>query len=627
MRQYITQKFILPKEVEAIFSDNKKYIIPSSREELFKLAMGDKSDIFEVGYDVPNKGYVVEATVANCKNGLAVNYPEKYMRKREPNCMLISDNLSTDKEQYKERMGEEFNDTRAKTLDWLKNQDLIVMPFLAGDPEHGGYPSLLISPANTGFFAAALLDLQGFISKDELDKNYETFKPYSIIYVAPTFRHTNFNGKQVVVHNRLENLHEVFSYNLYPGPSAKKGVYGVLLNIGEQEGWVTLHSSAVKVILPRKNVLTIMHEGASGSGKSEMSEQIHTDVNGKTIFGTNTVSGEKLKIKLNAGSKIRPVTDDMTFCHPKFQKNDGKLYITDAESGWFIRIDHINHYGVDPNLEKMCTHPKEPIVFFNLEGTPHTTCLIWEHTMDEPGKPCSNPRVIIPREFIPHIVNKPVGIDIRSFGVRTPPCTKDNPTYGIMGLFHVLPPALAWLWRLTAPRGYSNPSIIDTAGMSSEGVGSYWPFATGKMVKQANLLLEQFEKNYAVKYILCPNQHIGAWKVGFMPQWLAREYLAENGKKTLDKSSLVNSKCSLLGYTPDKIVIGEQEISEEFIRTNLQAEVGNDAYDAGSAILQDFFKKELAKYLKDGLDPLGRKIIECCLDGGSIGDYESLIKY
>ena len=29
----------------------------------------------------------------------------------------------------------------------------------------------------------------------------------------PPFRHTHFDGKQVVVHNRLDDCHEVFSYN------------------------------------------------------------------------------------------------------------------------------------------------------------------------------------------------------------------------------------------------------------------------------------------------------------------------------------------------------------------------------------------------------------------------------
>ena len=85
-----------------------------------------------------------------------------------------------------------------------------------------------------------------------------------------------------------------------------------------------------------------------------------------------------------------------------------------------------------------------------------------------------------------------MAVDVRSFGVRTPPCTREKPTYGIIGLFHLLPPALAWLWRLVSPRGHDNPSIVDAEGMESEGVGSYWPFATGRRVTQANLLLEQF---------------------------------------------------------------------------------------------------------------------------------------
>jgi len=46
--------------------------------------------------------------------------------------------------------------------------------------------------------------------------------------------------------------------------------------------------------------------------------------------------------------------------------------------------------------------------------------------------------------------------------------------------------------------------------MSSEGVGSYWPFATGRRVVQANLLLEQFRQSPSTRYILVPNQHIGS---------------------------------------------------------------------------------------------------------------------
>ncbi len=131
------------------------------------------------------------------------------------------------------------------------------MPFATGlDTKE--IPSLLVAPSNAGFFAGGLADLQKFIPAENIP---EGFTPEAIIYLAPTFRHTHFNGKQMVVHNRLENLYEMFAYNLYPGPSAKKGVYGLLLTTGEKEGWVTAHGSTVRVITPYDNIITIMHEG------------------------------------------------------------------------------------------------------------------------------------------------------------------------------------------------------------------------------------------------------------------------------------------------------------------------------------------------------------------------------
>jgi hypothetical protein len=94
----------------------------------------------------------------------------------------------------------------------------------------------------------------------------------------------------MVVHNRLDGMYEMFAFNLYPGPSAKKGVYGVLLDIGEKEGWVTAHGSSVMVTTPYDNVITIMHEGASGGGKSEMIEKIHREQDGRILLGTNTAT-------------------------------------------------------------------------------------------------------------------------------------------------------------------------------------------------------------------------------------------------------------------------------------------------------------------------------------------------
>lgn len=622
MVKSILDRMILPEKLKKIIDSEVDVIIPENRNHLLTLAMGSEENTsIEVAYEVPGQGMVTEATVVKCKNGTVVNYMDMYMRRRDPDSMVIADHGETDKPKYKDVYGEDFATLRDQTFEWLGQRDLIVMPFMAGGSELG-YPALLVAPANAGFFAAALADLQEFVPKDEIPYG---FTPKAVIYLAPPFRHTHFNGKQIVVHNRLEGMHELFSYNLYPGPSAKKGIYGVLLNIGEQEGWVTVHASTVKVITPYENVITVMHEGASGGGKSEMLEQIHKEMDGRIVLGRNVVTNEKNYLELKETCELEPVTDDMALCHPSLQNGSRKLVVKDAEQGWFLRLNHINKYGTDPHYEELCIHPKEPLIFLNMQGMPGATCLIWEHTMDAPGKPCPNPRVIMPRKFVPRIVDEAVEVDVRSFGVRTPPCTKEKPSYGIMGVFHILPPSLAWLWRLAAPRGFDNPSIIDTEGMSSEGVGSYWPFATGKRVDQANLLLDQVVNTSGTRYILIPNQHVGAYKVGFMSQWVAREYLARRGSAKFRPEQLIESRCPLVGYSVETLKVDGTFLPKGFLQPNLQPEVGNEGYDAGAKILTDFFKKELAKYVTQDLDPLGKKIIECCMSNGTLNDYVDLI--
>ena len=613
---------VLPEELRQVLNKGMKITIPETRAEMLDLAMGGSdNDIYEVAYDIPGKGRVVEATVARCKNGIVINYADSYIRRRDPDCMVIADDRESDKERFRDRYGAEFKELRKQTFEWLQGQDLILIPFMAGGGEYG-YDVLLVAPDNAGFFAGGLADLQGFIPGSQVK---EGFKPKAIIYLAPVFRHTYFEGKQMVVHNRLDDVYELFSYNLYPGPSAKKGVYGVLLKIGEEEGWVTAHGSTVQVITPYDNIITIMHEGASGGGKSEMTEQMHRETNGKILLGQNLVTSERITLSIRDSCELKPVTDDMALCHPHLQNQSKRLVVKDAEKGWFLRTDHIKRYGTDPYLENMCIHPPEPLIFLNYDTVPGSTCLLWEHAMDAPGRPCPNPRVIMPRHFVPNIVNEPVEIDVRSFGVRTPPCTAESPTYGIIGLFHVLPPALAWLWRLVAPRGYDNPSVTDTEGMTSEGVGSYWPFATGKMVSQANLLLRQMLNTTNTRYVLIPNQHIGAYRVGFMPQWIAREYLARRGSAKFNPQQLTEARCPLLGYSLTNIMMEGNFLPRELLQVYRQPEVGKDAYDAGAKMLTDFFKTELVKFMDLDLDPLGKEIIECCLNDRDAGEYAKLM--
>ena len=56
-----------------------------------------------------------------------------------------------------------------------------------------------------------------------------------------------------------------------------------------------------------------------------------------------------------------------------------------------------------------------------------------------------------------------------------------------------------------------------------------------------------------------------------------------------------------------------------------QTEVGTEGYDAGARILYDFFKKELPKYLTAELSATGRKIIEACMSGATVEDYNAII--
>ncbi len=52
------------------------------------------------------------------------------------------------------------------------------------------------------------------------------------------------------------------------------------------------------------------------------------------------------------------------------------------------------------------------------------------------------------------------------------------------------------------------------------------------MITHANLLLDQIIHT-RVRYTLTPNQYIGAWKVGFKPQLLMREYLTRRGNASV----------------------------------------------------------------------------------------------
>ena len=53
--------------------------------------------------------------------------------------------------------------------------------------------------------------------------------------------------------------------------------------------------------------------------------------------------------------------------------------------------------------------------------------------------------------------------------------------------------------------------------------------------------------------------------------------------------------------------------------------MGFDGYDAGAKILYDFFKQELPKYLTADLNPVGKRVIEACLDYAPVEQYNTIV--
>jgi hypothetical protein len=68
------------------------------------------------------------------------------------------------------------------------------------------------------------------------------------------------------------------------------------------------------------------------------------------------------------------------------------------------------------------------------------------------------------------------------------------------------------------------------------------------------------------------------------------------------------------------------QIAQWFLQVDQQPEIGPEAYDKGARQLTELFHEQLNKYLESGLDETGHKIIECCLDGGSVADYRSFME-
>jgi hypothetical protein len=101
--------------------------------------------------------------------------------------------------------------------------------------------------------------------------------------------------------------------------------------------------------------------------------------------------------------------------------------------------------------------------------------------------------------------------------------------------------------------------------------------------------------------------------------------MARRGSARFRPQQLEPSRCALLGYSLQSLKIDGIHLPKGFLQVNCQPEVGNEGYDAGAKILSDFFKKELKQFITPDLNPLGKRIIECCMDDGTLEDYLKLM--
>ena len=161
-------KVNLPPNVKSVMHECKSLILYDTTNELADASTNGKENTsFEVKYFIPGKGDYTEAVVHRVKNGISANYPDPYMRRRDPDTMVIADDLPTDKQRFEEKYGYNFATLQSETFEWLKKQDLACFFYFAGR-EKIGSTGIAIAPANAAFFAMGLSMLQQIIPTAEL---------------------------------------------------------------------------------------------------------------------------------------------------------------------------------------------------------------------------------------------------------------------------------------------------------------------------------------------------------------------------------------------------------------------------------------------------------------------------
>ena len=95
------ENIMLPDDTKKMLAECKYIYIPENEKSLYgKCCESMENDELCISYSVEGRGDIHEAKLTRCKNGLAVNYFEDYMRRRDPDSMSIADSFPTDKPRF-----------------------------------------------------------------------------------------------------------------------------------------------------------------------------------------------------------------------------------------------------------------------------------------------------------------------------------------------------------------------------------------------------------------------------------------------------------------------------------------------------------------------------------------------
>lgn len=123
--------------------------------------------------------------------------------------------------------------------------------------------------------------------------------------------------------------------------------------------------------------------------------------------------------------------------------------------------------------------------------------------------------------------------------------------------------------------------------------------------------------------VLIPNQHIGAYHVGFMGEWLSREYLARH-LGTVRAKHLVPARCALFGYALDEMKLDGQFVRQTFLRPETRPSSAPRATTPARRSSPISSRSRSRSSSATISTPLGKEIIDCCLHDGTLDDYLAL---